>query len=129
MIIKHVIISVAIPAACILTLLAGYEYRTQYARNEIKTYYSDDHSYRLVIYSIGEPEFPFGPGKCRFVLSGEGKKIHEFDFTMYNDGKWPDADNFDVSWMSDGVRIIVNGEEQEDKTYTLLFDGRILSEQ
>ena len=112
-----------------LLLIGGFKYRTEYAKTEVETYYSDDHDYKLAIYQIGEPQFPFGPGKCRFVLTKDDKKINGIDILLLNDGKWPHPKNFSVSWASDHVAIVASGEEQEDITYILYYDGRKDSKQ
>lgn len=127
--IRHIVIVASVPIFLILLLITGYKYKTEYAKTEIEIYHSDDYSYQLAIYNIGEPAWPFGPGKCRFILTREDKKINELDITIFNDGKWPQADNFDLSWKQDCVLVLVNGEEQEDITYTLFFDGTSTSEQ
>lgn len=116
---------IIVTLSLILIAIGTLKYKTDYARKEINTYYSDDKTYKLVIYTIGEPEWPFGSGKCRFVLSKDGKDITNFNFKQSNDGKWATADDFNVSWFDDKVKIIVSGEEQEDITYSLFFNGTV----
>lgn len=116
---------IIVTLSLILIAIGALKYKTDYARKEINTYYSDDKTYKLIVYTIGEPEWSFGPGKCRFVLSKDGKEISNFNFKHSNDGKWATADDFNVSWMDDKVKIIVSGEEQEDITYYLFFNGTI----
>ena len=59
------------------------------------------------------------------MLSKDGKDISNFNFKQSNDGKWATADDFNVSWFDDKVKIIVSGEEQEDITYSLFFNGTV----
>lgn len=116
---------ITIPIVVIVLLFVIFKYHTEYAKKEIDTYYLDNSNYKLVIYSIGDPVWPFGPQKGKLVLWGDGKKINESGFTISNDGKNACSANFTVSWGSNDVQIIINGEEQEDITYKLFFDGTI----
>ena len=59
------------------------------------------------------------------MLSKDGKDISNFNFKQLNDGMWATADDFNVSWFDDKVKIIVSGEEQEDITYSLFFNGTV----
>lgn len=108
----------------VLVLIGGLRYKTEYRTTEIETSQSEDGTLRLSIYAVGEPAFPFGPGKCRLVLFREGRRVSRLDLVLYNDGKWPDGDNFSVSWLEDRVLVLASGEEQEDCSYTLYYDGR-----
>ena len=122
-IVSSALIALGIFLILLLLLIGGFKYRTEYAKTEVGTYYSDDQDYKLLIYQIGEPQFPFGPGKCRFVLSKDDKRINRTDILLLNDGKWPHPENFNVSWASDHVSIVAKGEEQEEVTYILYYDG------
>ncbi len=104
----------------VLILIAVFVYETDYKQSEIETYEKDQ--YRLVIYQVGTPSFPYGSGKCRFILSSDGKQINKQDIELANDGKWPDSNNFSVEWKSDSVSVTAHGEEQEDVAYTLNFN-------
>ena len=103
-----------------LILIAIFIYETEYKISEIETYEKDQ--YRLVIYQVGTPSFPYGSGKCRFVLNKDGKQITKQEIELANDGKWPDSSNFSVEWKSDSVSVTAHGEEQEDVAYTLNFN-------
>ncbi len=107
----------------IVTAVGWFVYKTDYEKSEINTY--DNGSYQLKIYQVGTPVFPYGEGKCRFILNKDGKKIDEMDIWLANDGKWPDTANFDVSWNKDSVSITAHGEEQEDRTYVLYYGKSI----
>ena len=103
-----------------LILIAFFIYETKYKKSEIQTY--EKGQYKLVIYQVGVPSFPYGSGKCYLILNKDGKQIAKQDIELANDGKWPDSNNFSVRWNSDGVEITAHGEEQEDVTYTLDFN-------
>lgn len=92
-------------------------YKADYEITEITAY--ENGSYKLSLYEIGTPAFPFGLGKCRFILSENGRRIGSLDIELHNDGKRPGTENFEVSWASDSVSITVHGEEQGDAVYLL----------
>ncbi len=102
-----------------------FRYKTEYAKTELETSQSEDGIHKLIIYQIGEPDSPFGPGKCRLVLLAGSENICTADIVMLNDGKWPHPENFDVQWRDNSVKIIANGEEMEDVTRIMYFDGRV----
>ena len=104
-----------------LTAAGFLIYKTEYEPKEIGVY--DREPYRLVIYHVGEPGFPFGTSDCRLVLSRDGRRTGSMDITLHNDGKNPDTENFIVEWREDLVCVTVRGEEQEDTLCTLYFDG------
>ena len=112
---------------CILLLFllpAGvFLWHRDYAEKEICSFASGDAVYNLSVRTVGEPQFPFGPGKCRLVLKKDGRKIQTLDLVLYNDGKWPDADNFRVVWEPGKVTVTASAEEQEDQVYTLYTDA------
>ena len=102
--------------------IAGFIYKTDYKKTEIKSNSHD--KYSLTVYEIGEPDFPFGSAHCRFVLRRDKEKISSTDFEVCNDGGAALESNFDISWNSDGAEIIVNAEEQEDCIYYIYFNGK-----
>ena len=105
-----------------LLIAAGFLiYKADYEKKEIGTY--DRETASLVIYEIGAPGFPFGDSACRLVLKQDGKQVGRMDFSLANDGKRPDEGNFSVVWREDGVAVTASGEEQEDRTYVLYFEG------
>ena len=109
-----------------LILFAGLKYRTDYAKTEIMTASSYDGQYRLVIYMVGEPDWPFGETHCRFDLFNENKRITKCPFSIRNDGAKAHEENFNIIWSTDSVSISVSGEEQEERVYRLNYDGTIL---
>ena len=101
-------------AVLVLVIVFGFLiYRTTYRKTEITV--SDNQPYRLIIYQLGETDFPFGGSHCLLVLNKDGKKIDELDLYLRNDGKMPDDDNFTVQWHDDRIEVVAHGEEQEDK--------------
>lgn len=105
----------------IMSVIGFLIYKTEYRKSEICS--AENGPYRLVIYQIGEPGFPFGSGDCCLELYDQKSLISKMDITLTNDGKWPDENNFDILWHEDRVEIIVHGEEQDDKTYVLYHEG------
>ena len=118
---RRIVLTVLRSIALVFLAGTGYLiYETEYKTTEIETSRKED--YRLTIYQVGTPGFPFGPGSCRIVLSRNGKTVDRADITLHNDGKWPDETDFDVAWETGGVSVTVHGEEQEDMTYILHFE-------
>lgn len=117
---KHLFIAAGV--LLLLFLFGGYKYRTCYAKTEIVRYPSGEGRYELVIYEVGEPAFPFGPGRCRLDLHKDGKTACREEIVLYNDGKRPGEDNFSVTWKEDFVCVTARGEEQEDEEYILYFE-------
>ncbi len=108
-----------------ITVLVGwFIYTTGYQKHVINTYENDQ--YKLVIYQVGEPDFPFGATYCSLELSRDDNKIDEMEAAIHNDGKRIDSENFDVVWMENGVAVTTHGEEQDDRTYVLYFDKDIV---
>jgi len=101
-------------------------YEFDYKRTEIAQ--SRSGNYTLTMFQVGEPGFPFGPVSGEFVLRKDGKKINTYSFLVFNDGGSLSPGNAVFEWEEDCVRIMVRGEEQEDKFYTLGFDGSRPSE-
>ncbi len=112
------------PMLILLILFGSFPQQTESAQTEIAVFAQSGQERQLIVYSVGAPAFPFGPGKVRFVLIKDGNVTGELDCILFNDGKQPDADNFAVRWEADSVWVTVSAEEQEDATYILYFDGR-----
>lgn len=111
----------------LIIIIAGITYKTTYSKTEVKTeveaLISNDNKYKLIIYEIGEPDWPFGSTHCRFVLYNDGEKVNELNFDIRNDGGRARRENFNVQWNADNVLIVVRGKEQKDISYYLYFDG------
>lgn len=121
---SKIILIVVLVLAIILSFPAVFIYKTQYKKTEIITSSNTNDSHKLIVYEIGEPDFPFGSANCRFVLLDGNKKTNTLDFEVRNDGGWALKENFNISWKADSVEISVNGEEQEEVTYYLYFNGK-----
>ncbi len=122
--IKKILTFIGIFLLIICVMGAGFLYKIDYKKTEIKSSVSDDKNYTLTVYEIGEPEFAFGSANCRFVLKNNDKKISTLDFEIRNDGGWALPQNVDIKWQDNCAVAYVNGEEQEDTIYYLYFDGK-----
>lgn len=114
-------------AVCLVltaVLIGGIAYRTSWAKTEVVTSSSDDGRYTLIVYMIGEPEWPFGSTHCRFDLMEGPRRIVKYPFSVQDDGAAAHEGNFRIVWYADSVRITASGSEQEDREYVLRFDGR-----
>lgn len=98
-------------------------YQTRFAKTEVETVSSPGGQYQLEIDEVGEPVWPFGPTRCRFVLREGRRSVTKYDFQIYNDGCRAQEENFAAVWTDDGVTILVTAEEQPDISYFLHFDG------
>lgn len=112
-------------ALLVVILFGGIKYRTDYAKTQIKEEYSGDKQYILAIYMIGEPDWPFGATHCRFELRKGGKRITQYPFSIQNDGAMAHEGNFRIIWEKEKVSVVVSGEEQEDQTYVMYFNGDV----
>ena len=110
---KTIIVLIAV---VLLSAIGFLIYHKDHRKTKILTSSSEDERYQVVVYQIGDAEFPFGPGNCEIALYKENKKIDSEDVVLYNDGKNPDEDNFIVHWDTDSVEIIVKAEEADDQT-------------
>lgn len=115
---KH-ILSISILTAIFLVLLCFVlvEYKTNYRKTEVLSSSSGD--YRLSIYMIGEPQFPYGYTKWGFSIYKGKAKITTESLSLLNDGQIVTEDNFSVVWTENTVTIIASGSEQEDTKYII----------
>lgn len=123
--VRGCIIAICIPVVMILILFAGIIWRISYAKTEILTSSADDGSYRLIVYMIGEPDWPFGATHCRVDLFHDDRKITEYSFSVMNDGANVQKGNFHIIWDTDHVTVIASGSEQSDKIYVFHYDGTV----
>ena len=119
---KKIIIAAAIPAAAVLAVAAGIKWRTSYAKTEVFTSTSDAGAYKLAVYMIGEPVWPFGETNCRAELYIGSKRIKKLSFAVKNDGTRVAKENFAVKWYDDCVALTAYGEEQDEAKYVLVFN-------
>ena len=112
-------------AGIVLILIAAISLHTNYAKTEILNYTSDDGTHKLVIYMIGEPDFPFGSTHCRFDLFEGDKRITKYAFDLLNDGANANESNFSITQGEDNITVSVYGSEQDTATYLLYYDGTV----
>ena len=126
-ILKYVVIIVGILVMVVLLPLGYVRYKTRYEAEQISTSTSPDGDYELVIYSVGEPDFPFGPAHGRLVLKDKEKTVAYRSFEVANDGaRFYDGD-LETTWYGDHVEVVVSGSEQYDELVALRFDGQTSS--
>ena len=100
------------------------EYRMNDEKMPVFAQKSSWQNYELIIYQVGEPDFPFGSTHCRYELYSVRKLVNELNFNVSNDGQIVDDGNFEVKWEPNAVVIKVTAEEQQDFYYRLYGDGR-----
>ena len=83
---KYVVIIACILAMVVLLPLGYVRYKTRYEAEQISVSTSPDGDYELVIYSVGDPDFPFGAAHGRLVLKGKEKTVAYRSFEVANDG-------------------------------------------
>lgn len=126
-ILKYVVIIVGILVMVVLLPLGYVRYKTRYEAEQISTSTSPDGDYELVIYSVGEPDFPFGAAHGSLVLKGKEKTVAYRSFEVANDGaRFYDGD-LETTWYIDRVEVVVSGSEQRDELVTLRFNGQTSS--
>ena len=80
---RKVVLCVSATAVLLFLILAGNAfYRNRYKLSEVSSY--ENEQYKLTIYQVGEPVFPFGAGKCRAVLSKDGDQLSRTDIILAN---------------------------------------------
>lgn len=126
-ILKYVVIIVGILVMVVLLPLGYVRYKTRYEAEQISTSTSPDGDYELVIYSVGEPDFPFGAAHGRLVLKDKEKTVAYMPFEVANDGARFDDSDLETTWYIDRVEVVVSGPEQHDELVTLRFDGQTSS--
>lgn len=124
---KYVVIIAAILVIVALLPLGYVRYKTRYEAEQISTSMSPDGDYELVIYSVGEPDFPFGPAHGRLVLKDKEKTVAYMPFEVANDGARFYGNDLETTWYIDRVEVVVSGSEQHDELVTLRFDGQTSS--
>lgn len=124
---KYVVIIACILVMVVLLPLGYVRYKTRYEAEQISMSTSPDGDYELVIYSVGEPDFPFGAAHGRLVLKGKEKTVAYRSFEVANDGaRFYDSD-IETTWYGDRVEVVVSGSEQRDELVTLHFNGQTSS--
>ena len=124
---KYVVIIACILVMVVLLPLGYVRYKTRYEAEQISTSTSPDGDYELVIYSVGEPDFPFGAAHGRLVLKDKEKTVAYMPFEVANDGARFDDSDLETTWYIDRVEVVVSGSEQRDELVTLHFNGQTSS--
>ena len=124
---KYVVIIAGILVMVVLLPLGYVRYKTRYEAEQISTSTSPDGDYELVIYSVGDPDFPFGAAHGRLVLKGKEKTVAYRSFEVANDGARFDESDLKTTWYIDRVEVVVSGAEQRDELVTLRFNGQTSS--
>ena len=106
---------------CLLIPVGHFIWHTEYAETTIMT--SENGEFRIVIFMVGEADWPFGATHCRAVLYHGTKQLHTCNFSVYNDGGNVNSDNFSVSWDETGALVTAIGDEQGAQQYILPFCG------
>ena len=122
--VRGCIIAIAIPGVCDLSICWN-KVEDQLCKNRNTDTSSDNGSYHLIVYMIGEPDWPFGATHCRFDLFNDDRKITEYSFSIMNDGGNVHEGNFHITWNTDHVTVLVSGSEQSDEIYELNYDGTV----
>lgn len=124
---KYVVIIAGILVMVVLLPLGYVRYKTRYETEQISTSTSPDGDYEIVIYSVGDPDFPFGAAHGRLVLKCKEKTVAYRSFEVANDGaRFYDGD-LETTWHGDRVEVVVSGSEQRDELVTLRFNGQTSS--
>ena len=121
---RTVLLATAFILGLVLLLAGSLKYKISYAKTEVLTSDSEDGTYQLIVYMIGEPDFPFGATHCCFDLKKERQTITSYRFELHDDGCNASEDNFEIIWEEDAVLIKTVASEQEDQFYRLFFFGR-----
>ena len=124
---KYVVIIVGILVMVVLLPLGYVRYKTRYEAEQISVLTSPDGDYELVIYSVGDPDFPFGAAHGRLVLKGKEKTVAYRSFEVANDGARFDESDLKTTWYIDRVEVVVSGSEQRDELVTMRFNGQTSS--
>lgn len=124
---KYVVIIACILVMVVLLPLGYVRYKTRYEAEQISVSMSPDGDYELVIYSVGDPDFPFGAAHGRLVLKGKEKTVAYRSFEVANDGARFDESDLKTTWYIDRVEVVVSGSEQRDELVTLRFNGQTSS--
>ncbi len=124
---KYVVIIAGILVMVVLLPLGYVRYKTRYEAEQISESTSPDGDYELVIYSVGEPDFPFGAAHGRLVLKGKEKTVAYMPFEVANDGARFYGGDLETTWYGDRVEVVVSGSEQHDELVTMYFDGQTSS--
>lgn len=112
---KKVLTALLIIETVLLTviLIFGlFRFNTGKMEKEVYRQMSEDGSQNVVIYEVGEPDWPFG--KAHYKVYGPSN----FFVDVSDDGG---RGQFTVEWKETSVAITFRGSEQKDAVYELPF--------
>lgn len=98
-------------------------YTTHTQKNEIDREASPNGEYTLVLYRIGEPDWPFGSDHLEVTLFKTGDSSNfgtTFQADVANDGA---NATYEVNWSETEVKITLLGSEQPNSVYCLPLEG------
>lgn len=121
---KRIIIGVLLVLLVIVILFGALIvkdiYETRYKIQTIDIFKNEETGHSVVFQKIGS-EWPFAPARVRLILQDEHEmQISVISDQIANDGKGI-SNCVSVKWDYRKVTIILSGEEQEDKTYTIAY--------
>ena len=100
-------------------------YITNYKKVTVDTSNAPDGQYKLLLQSVGEPDWPFGSASGRLILKKNEDTISQTGFELRNDGGSVNDSCWKVTWYETYVEVILSGKEQPDERITLCFDGSV----
>ena len=125
---RAVVVTASVIVLVLLVGILGFAgwffYKKDFRKERIITSESPDKKHRLVISTVGEPDFPFGKVYGCFELYEGNFRLFKYDYEAKNDGKRMDESNYTVNWSSDFVQTVIHAEEQEDLVHRIYFDGQ-----
>lgn len=121
-IMKIVLYSISMIIVLIAIFWICFWYVTNYKVVTCDTSVSPNEKYKLMLQSVGEPDWPFGSASGRLVLKEGKNKISQSDFELQNDGVSIIRSCWKVIWYEDFVEVILSGEEQPDEKVVLYFN-------
>lgn len=121
-IMKIVLYSISMIIVLIAIFWICFWYVTNYKVATCDTSVSPNEKYKLMLQSVGEPDWPFGSASGRLVLKEGKNKISQSDFELQNDGVSISRSCWKVIWYEDFVEVILSGEEQPDEKVVLYFN-------
>lgn len=125
---KAIIITATILGIFLITaavLTGSFIYVTTYKVETVDMDQSPDGNYKLILESVGEPEWPFGRASGRLVLSSNGKVISKTDIKIPKDGNALCEGDLVATWYEKYVEVFLYTFEQEDKIVILYYDGKV----
>lgn len=117
-----VILGILLSIVIVIGLLYGaFIYMIEYHVETVdkKSY----NGYEVVMQSVGSPLF-FSSADGRLLLKKNGKTINKTDFVLSDDGGSVRKEVWSISWYKDHVDVVIRGSEQDDKLYSLYYNGK-----